>query len=542
MRNLEIVGGVNMKKNMKRFGFMALVVLGILLVFAGCSQGSESSGGTATSSVASVKIVAIDAVNQLRSDCSSATYTGGGDGGVLAARVDNDIVLYTPDWFTSTMTLDTDGTIEYLIKITNTSTKLASNTELTGTVVAVFGETDTSGSANTAVAKAGPPAAVAWSAYGTTLSSDTVVLSVTSAGSESLGELAVGDTVSLEVSVDSTFSDALTIVGGGRHDGGPLLVQDGVAAAEESAEMQAAYGSSSWYSFNPRTAIGVKQDGSWFLFTCDGRNAGGAKGMEIEDMKQLMLDLDAYDAFNLDGGGSTQFVVNDGSGTFSLGNTPSVSATTGRFVAQGLFVVVPTSTVSSTPTTTTGSESVTFTHSGYAGTKTKYTLATGVEWDHYVITKDVSTTASDGTVTATTYTQVVNTMSVAPTTATSARLVIGLNQNGYAFGGNITVSGTVTSQASNVLAKAAYVAANQIDTATETVVGGTNGDFYDTVEYSGVGYAMQNGKWIATGEYGEFLTGTTNLYTKKGYALGVKSDATAFMGQPAVSVSISYTE
>lgn len=162
MRNLEIVGGVNMKKNMKRFGFMALVVLGILLVFAGCSQGSESSGGTATSSVASVKIVAIDAVNQLRSDCSSATYTGGGDGGVLAARVDNDIVLYTPDWFTSTMTLDTDGTIEYLIKITNTSTKLASNTELTGTVVAVFGETDTSGSANTAVAKAGPPAAVAW--------------------------------------------------------------------------------------------------------------------------------------------------------------------------------------------------------------------------------------------------------------------------------------------------------------------------------------------------------------------------------------------
>ena len=83
--------------------FMALVVLGILLVFAGCSQGSESSGGTATSSVASVKIVAIDAVNQLRSDCSSATYTGGGDGGVLAARVDNDIVLYTPDWFTSTM-------------------------------------------------------------------------------------------------------------------------------------------------------------------------------------------------------------------------------------------------------------------------------------------------------------------------------------------------------------------------------------------------------------------------------------------------------
>ncbi len=60
----------------------------------------------------------------------------------------------------------------------------------------------------------------------------------------------------------------------------------------------------------PRTAIGVSKDGRFvWLVVVDGRQAGVSEGASIEELKTLFLSLGAYDALNLDGGGSSTMVV-----------------------------------------------------------------------------------------------------------------------------------------------------------------------------------------------------------------------------------------
>ncbi len=70
-------------------------------------------------------------------------------------------------------------------------------------------------------------------------------------------------------------------------------------------------GSSSFYtSRHPRSAMGLAADGDLLLVTVDGRTSAG-DGMTCEQTAQLMIDLGAVDAVNLDGGGSTTMVVRD---------------------------------------------------------------------------------------------------------------------------------------------------------------------------------------------------------------------------------------
>lgn len=76
-------------------------------------------------------------------------------------------------------------------------------------------------------------------------------------------------------------------------------------------------------SRNPRTCIGVSQDKSKIIICCiDGRRKGiGATSYECSE---IMKELGAYDAIQLDGGGSTTMVIkpDDGSGLKTV-NTPS---------------------------------------------------------------------------------------------------------------------------------------------------------------------------------------------------------------------------
>jgi hypothetical protein len=67
-----------------------------------------------------------------------------------------------------------------------------------------------------------------------------------------------------------------------------------------------------WYDLsNARTAIGVTKDGKTLvLFTVDGTNGGhGLQGGEVADL--LKNDYGVWNAFNLDGGGSTTMAVED---------------------------------------------------------------------------------------------------------------------------------------------------------------------------------------------------------------------------------------
>lgn len=92
---------------------------------------------------------------------------------------------------------------------------------------------------------------------------------------------------------------------------GPFLIVNG-----EEAEFS---GNGGWGIAN-RTAIGQRQDGIVLLIVIDGRTSS-SKGISIVGLKDLFVKYGAYNAANLDGGGSSaMYAVVDGVG--KLINTP----------------------------------------------------------------------------------------------------------------------------------------------------------------------------------------------------------------------------
>ena len=86
---------------------------------------------------------------------------------------------------------------------------------------------------------------------------------------------------------------------------------------------------------HPRTAVGLTRGGDTLLLvTVDGRSARSV-GMTFEELGTALRALGAWDALNLDGGGSTTMVVDD-----SLVTTPSDSAGE-RTVGNMLLVTAP---------------------------------------------------------------------------------------------------------------------------------------------------------------------------------------------------------
>ena len=75
---------------------------------------------------------------------------------------------------------------------------------------------------------------------------------------------------------------------------------------------------------HPRTAIGVSKDGSKvYAIVLDGRSAN-SHGMTLPELGQLFKDLGAYNAVNLDGGGSSAMIAREaGSDGPTVWNTPS---------------------------------------------------------------------------------------------------------------------------------------------------------------------------------------------------------------------------
>ncbi|MDR0661074.1 MAG: phosphodiester glycosidase family protein [Prevotellaceae bacterium] len=68
-------------------------------------------------------------------------------------------------------------------------------------------------------------------------------------------------------------------------------------------------------SFNttrhPRTCAAITSKGRILLITVDGRHKGKAEGMNTKELAYLVKILDAKDAMNFDGGGSTAMYVKD---------------------------------------------------------------------------------------------------------------------------------------------------------------------------------------------------------------------------------------
>lgn len=74
---------------------------------------------------------------------------------------------------------------------------------------------------------------------------------------------------------------------------------------------------------HPRTAAGVSQDGRFlYLIVIDGRQGSYSVGATNVETAQWLGRVGAYDAINLDGGGSASLVIDDGNGGVKLVNRP----------------------------------------------------------------------------------------------------------------------------------------------------------------------------------------------------------------------------
>lgn len=127
-------------------------------------------------------------------------------------------------------------------------------------------------------------------------------------------------------------------------NGGPLLLRNGAPdldpvrdgwSPRDIAGSDRGMFYNEWYlRRNARTAAGVTADGRLILMTADGDKPQHSVGLTIEETADVMRDLGALDAINLDGGGSTTMVVDQ-----RLRSRPSDAA--GERPVGDALVVVP---------------------------------------------------------------------------------------------------------------------------------------------------------------------------------------------------------
>ena len=100
--------------------------------------------------------------------------------------------------------------------------------------------------------------------------------------------LNVGDPVTLSFSGNESWNNILYSVGGGEK-----LLTAGSKVVAAGGEI------------HPRSAIGIKADGTTIFYTVDGRLAGHSKGLTLAQLADRLLELGCVEGINMDGGGST---------------------------------------------------------------------------------------------------------------------------------------------------------------------------------------------------------------------------------------------
>jgi len=152
-----------------------------------------------------------------------------------------------------------------------------------------------------------------------------VVLSATGQAALAYGSLAVGDAVTIKLTIEEGWRDVVHAVGGRE-----LLVRNGVTEIlpYRQAHVTAA---------NPRSAVGITAQGKVILLTVDGRSSDSG-GLNLEELAELMIERGAVSALNLDGGGSTTLAVRrPGDIEVGIVNTPSDGAE--RTIATTIQVI-----------------------------------------------------------------------------------------------------------------------------------------------------------------------------------------------------------
>ena len=82
----------------------------------------------------------------------------------------------------------------------------------------------------------------------------------------------------------------------------------------------------------PRTCIGQRADGAFLFLVIDGRGAGGSLGATQKEAMNLLLEFGAVNAANLDGGSSSEMIING----VTISNPCSIYGP--RFMPDGFLV------------------------------------------------------------------------------------------------------------------------------------------------------------------------------------------------------------
>ncbi len=153
-----------------------------------------------------------------------------------------------------------------------------------------------------------------------------LVLSVNSKGDSwlvnALTSLQPGETIDLDFSsTDTRWKNAVTAVGGLYK-----MVTNGVIEPDLDTAQA------------PRTAVGIRPDGSTVFYAVDGRQSGYSVGASMEQVAQRLVELGCTEAVCMDGGGSTTLGISKpGENSFNVMNRPSDGAQ--RAISNALFLV-----------------------------------------------------------------------------------------------------------------------------------------------------------------------------------------------------------
>lgn len=105
---------------------------------------------------------------------------------------------------------------------------------------------------------------------------------------EAVKALKAGDAITLDISSADGWQDVQFAVGSMYK-----LVTGGVVETGLNKDME------------PRTAVGLKADGTLVLYTMDGRQSGYSVGATMEMVANRLIELGCVEATIMDGGGST---------------------------------------------------------------------------------------------------------------------------------------------------------------------------------------------------------------------------------------------
>jgi hypothetical protein len=188
--------------------------------------------------------------------------------GIGRERKDDELVLYTPEFGSSTLT--SDGGLEVVVNGK-------------GKVLAIV-----EGKGNNAI----PPGGAVISASGKMTSQ--LLMSIAVGDVVYVDEFSAGDGVSLTSIFKSAKVEDIVA-------GVPLLIKNGKIDITWEMEKSS---KSFVETKHPRTAVAKLKSGKFLLMTVDGRSESSG-GISLTDLAALLLEFGATDAMNLDGGGST---------------------------------------------------------------------------------------------------------------------------------------------------------------------------------------------------------------------------------------------